>query len=351
MVIGSNNLNSIGIELEYIGVKKGTRILVVTNSEIAKPYSSLFIQSLKSAGYLPYLFIVEAGEEQKRISTIELIHNAAYENQIERSSLIIALGGGVIGDMAGFAASTWLRGISFIQVPTTLLAMVDASIGGKTGVNHPQGKNLIGAFHQPSLVLIDINTLKTLPEREFRSGMAEVIKYGVIKDKELFCKLEQINNLQSFNRINNKDLHEIITSSAKTKARIVELDERESGIRAILNYGHTFGHVVETLCGYGNWLHGEAVSIGMIAIGHLAIQKSFWDAKSFIRQKELLLKAGLPISWPTINHQSVLRSLKGDKKVKDGNLRFILPKTIGEAIISSEITTKDIEVLLKKLDN
>ena len=262
---------------------------------------------------------------------------------------MISLGGGVIGDMTGFAAATWLRGISFVQVPTTLLAMVDASVGGKTGVNHPKGKNLIGAFHQPKLVLVDPMTLETLPEREFKAGMAEVIKYGVISDKELFCKLENASRLDSLKAFSDEFLLEIIERSVQTKAYIVEQDEREGGIRALLNYGHTFGHAIETLCGYGVWLHGEAVSMGMNAVGQLALDRELWTINDLERQRKLLRKAGLPINWPNIDLDNVLEILKSDKKVKDGEIRFVVPTEIGKVEILKNFTSNEIRSSLQKL--
>ncbi|KGG35020.1 3-dehydroquinate synthase [Prochlorococcus sp. SS52] len=349
VVVGSEILYTIGEELLRINIRTGEKILIVTNPDVSKPYSRRFITSLKEAGYDANLLILEAGENKKNYESIALIHNAAYEHQLDRGSLIIALGGGVIGDMAGFAAATWLRGIDFVQVPTTLLAMVDASVGGKTGVNHPKGKNLIGAFHQPKLVLIDINTLKTLPQREFRSGMAEIIKYGVIKDLELFNKLENEEDLSNIYSIKECVLLELIKISVSIKARIVEKDEKESGLRAILNYGHTFGHVIETLCGYGHWLHGEAVSMGMVLIGQLALRKNLWNVDDALRQEKLLTKAGLPISWPKINNEDVLRTLKGDKKVDKGNIRLIVPLGIGMVEILNDFSENEIKSLLESI--
>ncbi len=348
IVIGNNILNNIGEELLKAGFKRGLKILVVSNPDVANHYSMNLISRLKESGYKTRLLVLEAGESKKDIRSIEMIYNAAFSENLERGSLMIALGGGVIGDMTGFAAATWLRGISVIQVPTTLLAMVDAAIGGKTGVNHPGGKNLIGAFHQPSLVLIDPLTLLTLPKREFSAGMAEIIKYGVIGDIELFQMLEK-ELILDYNSLTNKTtLSDIIKRSAYTKAQIVLSDEKESGLRAILNYGHTFGHVIETLCGYGTWLHGEAVSIGMMAVGQLAVHRNLWSKEDLERQKDLLVKSNLPIKWPQLDKQSVLKTLKGDKKVKDGNIRFILPSEIGKVEIYSDIEETEI---LKCLDN
>ncbi len=349
IVIGKGSINCIGEELLKAGIKKGIKILVVSNEDVAIPYGDIFLKSLEKCGYQPSLLIIEAGENQKNPESVALIHDAAFSANLERGSLMIALGGGVIGDMTGFAAATWLRGISVVQVPTTLLAMVDAAIGGKTGVNHKKGKNLIGAFHQPKLVLIDPSTLKTLPEREFRAGMAEVIKYAVIGDTILFNLLENCADLKNLLALNDKTLEEIIIHSCSAKAEIVSLDEREGGIRAILNYGHTFGHAIENLCGYGTWLHGEAVSIGMIAIGELAVQLNSWSKEDASRQKELLLKTGLPVLWPDLKTEDVYKSLLGDKKVKEGRVNFVMPKQIGEVEIKDGISKDSIKQCLDNL--
>ena len=349
IVIGRGMIKNIGKELLKAGISQGVKVLVVTNKDVAIPYSEMFLQSLKKDGFDPNLLIIEAGEEQKTPESIALIHDAAYAAKLERGSLMIALGGGVVGDMTGFAAATWLRGISVVQVPTTLLAMVDAAIGGKTGVNHKKGKNLIGAFHQPKLVLIDPSTLQTLPEREFRAGMAEVIKYGVIGDPILFNLLERSENLKNLTALSDNTLEEIIVRSCSSKAKIVALDEHESGIRATLNYGHTFGHVIENLCGYGTWLHGEAVSMGMVAVGELGIKLNSWGKEDAKRQRLLLTKAGLPTKWPSIHEEDVLRTLQADKKVKDGKVCFVIPRNIGEVEIKNDIDNLSIKECISRL--
>ena len=350
IVIGKSSLEDIGDELSRIGFKEGLKILVVSNKEVSDHYGDCIIKSLIRSKYNPKLLILKAGEKQKNQSSIDLIHNAAYEARLERGSLMIALGGGVIGDMTGFAAATWLRGIHVVQIPTTLLAMVDASIGGKTGINHAKGKNLIGAFHQPKLVLIDPKTLITLPTREFQAGMAEIIKYGVISDINLFELLENQDNISNISNIDNKLLIEVIERSARSKAEIVIKDEKESGVRAFLNYGHTFGHVIENLCGYGKWLHGEAVAMGMVAVGQLAIQRGLWKEVEARRQKKLIEKAGLPSKWPKLELENVLRSLQGDKKVKDGKVSFVMPLKIGEVKIFNNISNQEIEKCLQHLN-
>ncbi len=349
IIIGKNSLEYIGDELNRIGFKKGLKILVVSNKQVSDHYGDRVIKSLIKCKYNPKLLILKAGEEQKNQSSIDLIHNAAYEARLERGSLMIALGGGVIGDMTGFAAATWLRGIHIVQIPTSLLAMVDASIGGKTGINHSKGKNLIGAFHQPKLVLIDPKTLGTLPTREFKAGMAEIIKYAIISDLNLFELLENQDNISNISGIEEKLLIEIIERSAKSKAEIVIKDEKESGVRAFLNYGHTFGHVIENLCGYGKWLHGEAVAMGMVAVGELAVQRGLWKEIEAKRQKQLIEKAGLPTKWPGLEIEHVLSSLQGDKKVKDGKVSFVMPLKIGAVKIFNDISNQEILTCLQKL--
>jgi len=349
IVVGENSLKCIGDEISKIGFKKGLKILVVSNKEISDHYGDCVIKSLKRRNYNPKLLILKAGEEQKNQLSIDLIHDAAYEARLERGSLMIALGGGVIGDMTGFAAATWLRGIHVVQIPTTLLAMVDASIGGKTGINHSKGKNLIGAFHQPKLVLIDPKTLVTLPKREFKAGMAEIIKYGVISDIDLFELLENQDNISDISMIEENLLRKIIERSAESKAKIVIKDEKESGVRAFLNYGHTFGHAIENLCGYGKWLHGEAVAMGMVAVGQLAVQRGLWKETEAKRQKRLIEKAGLPSKWPGLELEAVLNSLKGDKKVKDGKVSFVMPLKIGDVRIFNNISNQEINECLQKI--
>lgn len=349
VVIAAGHLALIGDELLRSGVTPGRRILVISNADVAGPYGDTCLNSLRQAGFTAELEVIEAGESQKTPATVALIHDAAYRQKLERSSLMVALGGGVVGDMTGFAAATWLRGIAVVQIPTTLLAMVDASIGGKTGVNHPRGKNLIGAFHQPRLVLIDPTTLSTLPEREFRAGMAEVIKYGVLGDTALFDELERCEDPSCAAGIGEERLASILKRSAAAKAKVVAADEKEGGLRAILNYGHTFGHVVETLCGYGTWLHGEAVAIGMVAVGELAVQRGSWSRAEADRQQRLIAKCGLPTAWPDLDPSTVLQSLQGDKKVQNGRLRFVLPTTIGRVEIRDDVSREQILNCLEAL--
>ena len=343
VVIGAGGLAALGNQVQARGFKAGTKVLVVTNPVVNAHYGTTALGSLRAAGYDAQLLEIDAGEEQKTPATVALIHDAAFRQKLERGSLIVALGGGVVGDMAGFAAASWLRGIAVVQVPTTLLAMVDAAIGGKTGVNHPGGKNLIGAFHQPRLVLIDPSCLATLPEREFRAGMAEVIKYGVIGDPSLFAELEAAGDqLASMATLPAALMQRILERSAAAKARVVAADEREGGLRAILNYGHTLGHVVEALCGYGTFLHGEAVAIGMVAAGELSCELGLWSPAEQTRQRRVIAAAGLPLSWPDLPPEAVLECLQGDKKVRDGRVRFVLPTALGMVEIRDDVSGKQV---------
>jgi 3-dehydroquinate synthase len=336
VAIAPNILTKIGEHLKELNI--GKKVLIISNPEIWSHYGQFLSESINHAGYHVYHHLIPAGETHKNLASIQQVYDTAYQYKLERSSTILALGGGVIGDMAGFAAATWLRGINFIQVPTSLLAMVDASIGGKTGVNHPQGKNLIGAFYQPKAVFIDPDVLQTLPPREFRAGMAEVIKYGIIWDEDLFTKLETAPQLNSLDRIEPELLHNLIVRSVQAKADVVSQDEREAGLRAILNYGHTIGHAVESLTSYSQFVHGEAVAIGMVAAGKIAQQLNMWTKDEALRQQQLIIKTGLPIDVPSqVDPHKIIESLQGDKKVKDGRVRFILPTKIGKVIITDQV--------------
>ena len=357
IVIGEGALASLGERIRELGFKEGSSVLVVTNPVVEGHYGRQTRSSLAAAGFQVSSLVIEAGEDQKTPATVALIHDASFAAKLERGSLIVALGGGVVGDMAGFAAATWLRGIAVVQVPTTLLAMVDAAIGGKTGVNHAGGKNLIGAFHQPRLVLIDPTVLATLPAQEFRAGMAEVIKYGVIGDSELFAALEAAalqdttgeGGLASREALGEALLQTLLERSAAAKARVVAADEREGCLRAILNYGHTLGHTVETLSGYGTYLHGEAVGLGMLAAGALSRHLGLWGAQEESRQRALIAAAGLPLTWPPLDPDAVLECLQGDKKVRQGKVRFVLPTAIGRVEIRDDIDAALIRQVLAEL--
>ncbi|MFP4133972.1 MAG: 3-dehydroquinate synthase [Halothece sp.] len=347
IAIAPQLLNSIGDYLNSLPI--GNKILVVSNTMIFDHYGESLISALEAANFSVSYKILPAGERHKTLLSIQKIYDQALENYLERSSTLIALGGGVIGDMTGFAAATWLRGINVIQIPTSLLAMVDAAIGGKTGVNHPQGKNLIGAFHQPKLVLIDPEVLKTLPHREFRAGMAEVIKYGVIWSADLFQKLETAERLDQLDYLSSELLQTILTASCQAKADVVSQDEKEGGLRAILNYGHTLGHAIESLTGYSLVNHGEAVAIGMAVAGKIAVEMGYWSEQESQRQDQLILKAGLPKTVPSmLEIEDILEALKSDKKVKDGKVRFVLPPKIGTATVTDEVSPETLTEVIQQ---
>ncbi len=345
IAIAPDSLKQLGSQMKELNL--GNKVLVISSPEIFSYYGESCLNSLQDAGFEAYTHLIPAGESHKTLESIQRVYDTAQANHLERSSTFVALGGGVIGDMTGFSAATWLRGVNFVQVPTTLLAIVDASVGGKTGVNHPQGKNLIGAFYQPKLVAIDPNLLKTLPLREFRAGMAEVIKYGVIWDQDLFTKLEHCDRLDSLDDVGDELLEIIITRSCQAKAEVVSQDEKEAGLRAILNYGHTIGHAIESLTHYQQFVHGEAVAIGMVAAGKIAVAMGLWTQEEADRQDALIAKAGLPTEIPPeLALEAILETIKSDKKVTAGKVRFILPMAIGKVIITDQVTP---EIITKAL--
>ncbi|GAB4377314.1 MAG: 3-dehydroquinate synthase [Elainellaceae cyanobacterium] len=346
IVIASGGLSHLGNWMQPL--RLGQKVLLVSNPTVFQHYGEQAIASLTAAGFQVTHHNLPDGEQYKTLETLQTIYDAALENHLERSSTIVALGGGVIGDMSGFAAATWLRGIQFVQVPTSLLAMVDASIGGKTGVNHPKGKNLIGAFHQPRLVLLDPQVLNTLPEREFRAGMAEVIKYGVIWDADLFAQLEAAQRLDRQQDVSADLMQTILTCSCQAKADVVGQDEKEAGLRAILNYGHTIGHAVESLTGYRVVNHGEAVAIGMVAAGNIAVELGLWQAQDSDRQLALIEKTGLPTRLPAgIDIDAIVDTLQTDKKVQAGKVRFVLPIQIGAVTVTDQVTPDVIRQVLQ----
>jgi 3-dehydroquinate synthase len=347
IAIAPDSLKQLGSQMKQLNL--GNKVLVISNPEIFAHYGETCLNSLKEAGFDTYTHLIPAGESHKHLQSIQEVYDVAQANHLERSSTFVALGGGVIGDMTGFAAATWLRGVNFVQVPTSLLSIVDASVGGKTGVNHPQGKNLIGAFYQPKLVAIDPNLLQTLPLQEFRAGMAEVIKYGVIWDADLFTKLEQHDQLDSLEHVGSNLLETIVTRSCQAKAEVVGQDEKEAGLRAILNYGHTIGHAVESLTHYQQFVHGEAVAIGMVAAGKIAVEMNLWAQAAADRQNALIIKAGLPTEIPQqLAIADILETIKSDKKVSAGKVRFILPTAIGKVIITDQVTPEIIISALSK---
>ncbi|MEW5755683.1 MAG: 3-dehydroquinate synthase [Pseudomonadota bacterium] len=339
--IGSGLLGRADVLTPYIA---GQEVMVVTNETVAP----LYLDALQAmlAGKKTASVILPDGEKYKTLEVLNQIFDELLINRFGRKSTIVALGGGVIGDMAGFAAACYQRGVPFVQVPTTLLAQVDSSVGGKNGVNHPMGKNMIGAFHQPRCVLIDTDTLNTLEDRELSAGLAEVIKYGLLGDKAFFEWLE--GNVGKLLERDAESLAYAIERSCQSKAAIVAADETESGVRALLNLGHTFGHAIETGVGYGEWLHGEAVAVGMLMAADLSMRMGWLTQSDFHRTENLISKAGLPTRAPAkLDTEHFLSLMAVDKKVMDGRMRLVLLKSIGEAIISDDF---DPALLRKTLD-
>jgi len=337
--IGRATLSKFGsIAKSYLSLSK---VVIVTNNIVNNLYGDILKNSLQSIDVEAVVIEIPDGEEYKSLQGAMKIYDVLVENRMTRQSVIIALGGGVIGDLSGFVSATFMRGIPFIQIPTTLLAQVDSSIGGKTAVNHPKAKNLIGAFHQPKFVFIDVEVLKTLPERELKSGLAEVIKHGMIMDSELFYYVE--DNLQEILSVDSQSIEQIVARSCKDKATIVEKDEKEQSLRAILNYGHTIGHGIETATDYNIYRHGEAVSIGMAVASKIAVNMGIMRDEVADRQNRLLAKCGLPITFPDLDVDTVLDAIHLDKKTNEnGRPRFVLPKDIGEAIIVENVTDDQI---------
>ena len=313
------------------------RIFLFTDSNIAQMYSKTVIQNLVEAGFEPQLYIVPAGEKSKSQDQLNAIYDWLLEQRAERQEAIIALGGGVVGDLVGYAAATYLRGVPLIQVPTSLLAQVDAAIGGKTGINHPRGKNLIGAFYHPQLVLVDPALLLTLPTRERTEGWAEVVKYGIILDAELFTQLEvSAESLRTFANPPIMLLCQIIARCIDLKVMIIEEDEREQGRRAILNYGHTVAHALENVAGYGEWLHGEAVSLGMVAAALLAHEAGMFSSEDMARQNALLTALDLPTHYTgAVRAEDILGAIQLDKKVSGKQVRWIMPQQIGAVTVTA----------------
>ena len=313
---------------------------IVTNETIAPLYLKSVTEVLKSAGKNVHEIILPDGESYKNIETLQIIYDGLMQKRMERRSTLIALGGGVIGDMTGFAAATYQRGMPFVQIPTTLLSQVDSSVGGKTGINHPLGKNMIGAFYQPQAVFAGLDTLHTLPKREFAAGMAEVIKYALLGDIEFLQWIEQ--HIEQLMALDYESLAYAVEKCCAMKADIVAADEKENGQRALLNLGHTFGHAIETQMGYGTWLHGEAVAAGMIVACRLSELMGFISPQDTLRVSNLLQKASLPDTPPQFPFERWIEHMRHDKKVAAGKIRFIVLESLGHAIIKE---CNDIELL------
>ena len=345
--IGPGLLSELGRDCARL--KLGNRCAIISDRNVASKFSKTVQASLKKAGFDSVLITVAPGETSKSVKVVEQCYDALAKHRLERKSFIVALGGGVVGDLAGFVAATYLRGIAFVQVPTTLLAQVDSSVGGKVGVNLKAGKNLVGAFHQPKLVLCDIDTLRTLPEREFRAGLAEVIKYGIIYDAALFERLER--ELPQLLARDAKTLAEVIARCCEIKADVVGQDETESGLRAILNFGHTIGHAIENSSGYGKYLHGEAISIGQVAAAKISSAVFDLPAAESDRIRTLFEHADLPtqIRLNAAQRKKIFAAMRLDKKVNAGEIKFVLAKRIGEVQWGQQVPESVIEETLASL--
>ena len=326
--IGTDLLSSNSLMTDHI---EGKQVMIVTNTTIAP----LYLEKLKAAleGFNVESVVLPDGEKFKTLETLNKVFDALLKAKFDRSSTLVALGGGVVGDITGFAAASYQRGVNFIQVPTTLLSQVDSSVGGKTGVNHELGKNMIGAFYQPKAVIIDVDTLDTLSDQEYSAGMAEVIKYGLLGNADFLSMLE--TNIESIMSRNKELIIEIIFNSCKDKASIVALDEFERGKRALLNLGHTFGHGIENAFGYGNYLHGEAVSIGMVMAAKLSMDEGHLSNEDAIRVENILSKANLPIAIKkSIDSETLIEAMSLDKKSIDGKIRLVLLKALGDSYLT-----------------
>lgn len=330
--IGSKLLGQTNLISPFIA---GSRIAVITNDTVGHLYLDRL--GAEIAGHHPMHVVLRDGEQYKTLETVKRIFDALLAERCDRRTTLLALGGGVIGDMAGFAAACYQRGVPFLQLPTTLLAQVDSAVGGKTGVNHPLGKNMIGAFYQPRAVIIDTDTLDTLPDRELSAGIAEIIKYGLIRDADFVAWLEA--HMDELLRRDPNALTEAIYRSCKHKAAVVTADETESGVRATLNFGHTFGHAIETGLGYGTWLHGEAVAAGMVLAADLSRRSGWLGDGDVARITKLIARAGLPVRPPSDLTPARFRELMAlDKKVQDGKLRLVLLRAIGESSVTADFS-------------
>jgi 3-dehydroquinate synthase len=338
--IGAGTLGRVGAVTASIA----RRAVVVSNATVAAHWLASVRTSLAAAGVAVEILLIPDGEAHKDWATLQDMVTRLLEMRAERGTALVALGGGVVGDLTGFAAAIYQRGVPFVQVPTTLLAQVDSSVGGKTGINHPLGKNMIGAFHQPRAVLIDTDCLRTLPDRELSAGLAEVIKYGAIRDAPFFAWLEA--NMDALLARDPSALQHAIHESCRIKADIVVADERESSERALLNFGHTFGHAIETAMGYGAWLHGEAVAAGMVLAAALSERVQGFSAVDRVRLEALILRARLPVAPPALSLPRWRELLARDKKVEAGAIRFILLAALGRAMINSDVADLELAAVL-----
>jgi 3-dehydroquinate synthase len=343
--VGGGLLSRLGKECAEL--KLGRRCAVITDSNVGQKFAKAALKSLSASGFEPVLITVPAGEKSKCLAVVEKCHDQLAKHRLERKSFIVALGGGVVGDLAGFVAATYLRGIPFVQVPTSLLAQVDSSVGGKTGVNLKSGKNLVGAFYQPRLVLCDLDTLRALPEREYVSGLAEVIKYGIIYDAKLFAAIER--DLAKLLKRHPATLRDVVARCCEIKADVVGQDETESGLRAILNFGHTIGHAIENSSGYGKYLHGEAISIGQFAAAKLSHLLLGLSDEEMGRIGDVFVHAGLPvkIKLNPAARRKLFAAMRLDKKVSGGEIKFVLAQKIGRVLWDQKVPPALIDSVLE----
>jgi len=344
--IGNGLLSKLGPEARRLQL--GRRCAVIADKNVESHYGAAALSSLKSAGFDPILISVPAGETAKSLKVVATCYDRLAEHRLERKSFVVALGGGVTGDLAGFVAATYLRGVDFVQVPTTLLAQVDSSVGGKVGVNLKAGKNLVGAFYQPRFVLCDLDTLETLPAREYRAGLAEVIKYGIIADAELFKRLELV--MPKLIQRDADALSSVVARCCQIKSGVVGQDETESGLRAILNFGHTIGHAIEAISGYEKFLHGEAISIGQVLAARLSAELLGLPQRDVRRIADVFEKAGLPtqIKLTDLQRQKLFEAMNHDKKVTEGVIKFVLANKIGQVSFGQAVPTELIQRVLKE---
>jgi 3-dehydroquinate synthase len=345
IVVGAGVLAAVGEQLRALGV--GSRAALVSDAAVMRLHGEPVAESLRAAGFTLGRIVVPEGERAKSIEVAQRCWDQLLAAGLDRTSTVLALGGGAVGDLAGFVAATYMRGLNFVQLPTTILAQVDASIGGKTAIDHPRAKNLVGAFHQPRLVLVDPGVVVTLPDREFRSGLAEVAKHGIVADAAYFAEVER-----SVGALRARDLptlERIIGGSCRIKASVVERDEQEAELRAMLNYGHTVGHALEAVTDYGGFAHGEAVSIGIAAAARLAHRLGLASLDTALRQERLLEALGLPVRLPDIDHAALLAAIARDKKARDGRVPFVLAPRIGEFRLVFDVPRDTLQAVLAEL--
>lgn len=346
IVVQQGALGSLGARLRELRV--GSRAALVSAPAIMRLYGKTVVESLDEAGFTVATVEVPDGEAAKTLAVAERAWHALLEAGLDRTSTVLALGGGAVGDLAGFVAATYMRGVNLVQIPTTILAQVDASIGGKTAINHPQAKNLIGAFHQPRLVLVDPTTASTLPEREFRSGLAEVVKHGIVLDAQYFADVEA--SVAPLLARDPGTLERLIGGSCRLKAGIVERDERETELRHVLNYGHTIGHALEAATGYARWTHGEAVALGIVAEARLAARLDLAAPPTVERQEGLLADLGLPVRADALDLEAVLEAIGHDKKARDGRVPFVLAPEIGRFTLVYDVAAREVRAALASLE-